>query len=84
QLRPLLAELRTIDGSGEWETVDGSRHLTLRLPDTMVTAEPIIAAITARITHPPPATPPAPEGIPIRELPQQLPERLASDPPRDG
>ena len=84
QLRPLLAELRHIDGSGEWQTVDGSWQLTLRLPDAMVTAEPIIGAIIDRLSHPAPATTPAPEGIAIRELLQQLPERLASDPPRDG
>lgn len=84
QLRPLLAELRHIDGSAEWQTVDGSWQLTLRLPDAMVTAEPIIGAIIDRLSHPAPATTSVPEGIAIRELLQQLPERLASDPPRDG
>ncbi|MFR3707916.1 MAG: hypothetical protein ACLTXH_11900 [Enterobacter hormaechei] len=81
---PLLAELRHIDGSGEWQTVDGSWQLTLRLPDAVVTAEHIIGAIIDRLSHPAPALTPAPEGIAIRELLQQLPERLASDPPRDG
>ncbi|MCM7508561.1 pyrroloquinoline quinone biosynthesis protein PqqF [Enterobacter hormaechei] len=84
QLRPLLAELRHIDGSGEWQTVDGSWQLTLRLPDAVVTAEHIIGAIIDRLSHPAPALTPVPEGIAIRELLQQLPERLASDPPRDG
>ncbi|HDR1954819.1 TPA: pyrroloquinoline quinone biosynthesis protein PqqF [Enterobacter hormaechei] len=84
QLRPLLAELRHIDGSGEWQAVDGSWQLTLRLPDVVVTAERIIGAIIERLAHPTLAITPAPEGIAIRELLQQLPERLASDLPRDG
>ncbi|EPL1866674.1 pyrroloquinoline quinone biosynthesis protein PqqF [Enterobacter hormaechei] len=84
QLRPLLAEMRHIGGSGEWQTVDGSWQLTLRLPDAVVMAEPIIGAIIDRLSRPTPAITPAPDGIAIRQLLKQLPERLASEPSRNG
>lgn len=84
QLRPLLAGLRHVGGSGEWQTVDGSWQLTLRLPDALAVAERIIRKIAECLARPAPAIAPAAEGIAIRQLLQQLPERLAPASPPEG
>jgi coenzyme PQQ biosynthesis probable peptidase PqqF len=84
QLRPLLAELRHLGGSGEWQTVDGSWQLTLQLPESGRAADHAITAIIRQLASPAPAIAPQPESIAIRQLLNQLPERLASSTRENG
>ncbi|WEF26100.1 pyrroloquinoline quinone biosynthesis protein PqqF [Klebsiella aerogenes] len=84
QLRPLLAELRHIGGSGEWQTVDGSWQLTLQLPEPGRAADHAITAIVRQIASPVPAIAPQPESIAIRQLLNHLPERLTSSTGKNG
>lgn len=78
RLRPFLAELRHVGGSGEWQTVDGNWQLSLQYSEGIIPAEPIIMAILRQLAQRLPAIAPASESMAIRQLLQQLPERLAS------
>jgi pyrroloquinoline quinone synthesis related protease (pqqF). Metallo peptidase. MEROPS family M16A len=84
QLRPLLAELRHVGGSGEWQTVDGSWQLTLQLPESGRAADHAITAIVRQIALPVPAIAPQPESIAIHQLLNHLPERLTSSTGKNG